>query len=114
MNHHLTLHDSQVVNAHVPLADDLVAETSRACLRGVLRLVLGVSKTDEILMVGVHVSQLVVNHQNQLLFALLLALSNVSGDDSFGFLAQSRIAIHFLSATPDDIRELDYDQIDAF
>jgi hypothetical protein len=82
----LTLHDSEIVDAHVTLADDLIAQTSRSCLVGVLGLVLSVREPNEVLVVGVHVRQLIVNHKDQLLFAPLFALSNVSCDDSLGLL----------------------------
>ena len=51
-------------------------------------------ESNKVLVIGIHVCQLKVNQQNQLLFAFLLALSNVGADYSFGHFTQSWVAVH--------------------
>lgn len=45
-------------------------------------------------MVGVHISQLTIDKHQNLVFASLLLLADVGGDDALGFLSQARIAVH--------------------
>ena len=53
-------------------------------------------KSNEVLMVGVHVGQLVVNQHHDLVLALGLLLPDVGGDDPLGLLFQSWIAVHLM------------------
>ena len=45
-------------------------------------------------MVGVHVSQLALVEENDLILASLLTLANLCGDDTLGFFTKSRITVH--------------------
>ena len=45
-------------------------------------------------MISVHVSQLEVNKQHDLLLAGLLLLPDVSGDDSLSLFSQTGVALH--------------------
>ncbi len=45
-------------------------------------------------MVGVHIGELAVDEQDDLVLAALLPLADVRGDDPLGLLAQARVAVH--------------------
>ena len=51
-------------------------------------------KSNEVLMVGVHVRELTVNEHHDLVLALLLLLPDVGGDDPLRLLSQARIPLH--------------------
>jgi len=52
------------------------------------------SKSDEVLVVCVHVSELNVNEQNELVLRLLLILTDPLVHDSLGLLPQMGISLH--------------------
>ena len=51
-------------------------------------------KSNEILVVGVHVGKLAVYQHHDLVLARLLFLTDVGGDDSLGLFSQAGIALH--------------------
>ena len=51
-------------------------------------------KSNEILVVGVHVSQLAVNQHHDLVLAGRLLLPDVGGDDPLSLLSQSGVSVH--------------------
>ena len=51
-------------------------------------------KSNEILVVGVHVGQLAINQHHDLVFAGGLLLPDVGGDDPLSFLPQSGVSVH--------------------
>ena len=51
-------------------------------------------KSNEILVVGVHVSQLAINQHHDLVLAGGLLLPDVGGDDPLGLLPQSGVSVH--------------------
>lgn len=55
-------------------------------------------KSDKVFMVGIHVSQLAIDQDNQLLLAELLALADLGADYALGLFSEARISIH-LKAT---------------
>lgn len=109
-----TLHNSKVVYAHMTLPDNLVAQAPCSCLCGVFGFILGVGKPDKIFVVGVHVCQFVIDHENKLFFTFLFTLSNMSGDDTLSFFTQSWILAHLLSTHSHDIGEFNNHQIYTF
>ena len=51
-------------------------------------------ESDEVLVVGVHVGELAVDEEADLVLAPLLLLPNVSGHDALGLLTEARVAVH--------------------
>lgn len=51
-------------------------------------------KANEIFVIGIHVSQLKINKQQDLLLAALFPLTHMCGNDALGFLPQAWIATH--------------------
>ena len=51
-------------------------------------------KSNEILVVGVHVRQLAINQHHDLVFAGGLLLPDVGGDDPLSLLPQSGVSVH--------------------
>ncbi len=52
------------------------------------------SKSNEVLVVGIHVRQLAVDEETDLVLAPLFLLPYVSGDDPLGLFAETGVAVH--------------------
>ena len=51
-------------------------------------------ESNKVLMIGVHVSELRVDEETDLILALLFLLADVRGHDAFSLLAEARVAVH--------------------
>ena len=81
------------------MAEFGVRQRWASCVPGFDRIYLVVTdgllgESDEVFVVGVHVCQFAVDEHDNLIFAPLLLLSNVSRDDTLRLLSQTGVPIH--------------------